>query len=83
VTYVIDPGKIKAYHSRHGEQYTGKKTETDVLREGKERIYIQRGGVMIVLIAFLAGFYFGVFTISLMVAAGRRKMQRKKRQKYI
>lgn len=34
---------------------------------------------MVALIAFLAGFYFGVFTISLMVAAGRRKDAKKEK----
>jgi len=34
---------------------------------------------MVTLIAFLAGFYFGVFTVSLMVAAGRRKDAKKEK----
>lgn len=34
---------------------------------------------MVVLIAFLAGFYFGVFAVSLMVVAGRRKDAKKEK----
>ena len=39
---------------------------------------IKYGGVMLVFFAFLAGFYIGVFAISLIVVAGHRKEKEKK-----
>ena len=47
---------------------------------GKNRNhYIECGGVMMIFVAFLAGFYFGVFAISLMVVAGHRKDKEKQK----
>jgi hypothetical protein len=56
--------------------YTWKRNIDHSGRMTKSR-YVEYGGLMMIFVAFLAGFYFGVFAISLMVIAGRRKEKEK------
>ena len=79
MTYIIGFNKTKCLPYVH-ENDTPKerqRSESSGLWE-KNRIHcIEYGGIMTIFFAFLAGFYVGVFVISLLVVAGRRKEKEK------
>ena len=79
MTYVIGFNETKClpYKREKDIPEERQRSESPGLRE-KNRIHcIEYGGVMTIFFAFLAGFYVGVFAISLLVVAGRRKEKEK------
>jgi hypothetical protein len=79
VTYIIGFNEIKClpYTRENYIPQERQRRESPGLLE-KNRIHsIEYGGIMMIFFAFLAGFYVGVFAISLLVVAGRRKEKEK------